>query len=34
MIEIVVPLGVLWLLLLFAVQVRRLIAHAILNKTI
>lgn len=28
------PLGVLWLLLLFAVQVRRLIAHAILNKTI
>lgn len=34
MIEIIVPLGVLWLLLLFAVQIRRLIAHAILNKTI
>jgi hypothetical protein len=34
MTEVVVPIGVLWILLLVVDQVRRLIAHAILNKTI
>jgi hypothetical protein len=34
MVGVVVPVAVLWVLLLFVAQVRRLIAHAILNKTI
>lgn len=34
MVDVVVPVAILWLLLLFVAQVRRLIAHAILNKTI
>lgn len=34
MTEVVLPIAVLWMLLLFVDQVRRLIAHAILNKTI
>jgi len=34
MVEVVVPLGVLAILLMLAAQVRRLISHAILNRTI
>jgi hypothetical protein len=34
MVEVVVPLGVLAILLMFAAQVRRLISHAILDRTI
>jgi hypothetical protein len=34
MVEVVVPLGVLAIFLMFAAQVRRLISHAFLNRTI
>lgn len=34
MVDVVVSIAVLWLLLMFVAQIRRLIAHAILNKTI
>ena len=34
MIDAVIPLGVLALMLIFVAQVRRLISHAILNRTI
>lgn len=34
MLDIVLPLGVLALMLMFVVQVRRLVSHAILNNTI
>lgn len=34
MVEIVIPIAVLAMLLLFVAQIRRLISHAILNRTI